>query len=103
MSASHTSGPWRLEEWTACDTDGALENSGYRVVDAEGNAVHACTEEGSGEAQEANVYLIAAAPDLLAALRAVVHDDADGGEEGLSIPVFQQAIAAISKATGAAK
>jgi len=74
-----------------------LENAhiGYRaIVDADGYTV--CNPSPMGEA---NARLIAAAPDLLAALREYVErHEADGDPVGL--PEYELACAAIAKATG---
>jgi hypothetical protein len=74
-----------------------LENAhiGYRaIVDAEGYTV--CNPSPMGEA---NARLIAAAPDLLTALREYVErHEAEGNPAGL--PEYELACAAIAKATG---
>ena len=74
-----------------------LENAhiGYRaIVDADG-----CTVCNPSPMGEANARLIAAAPDLLAALREYVErHEADGDPVGL--PEYELACAAIAKATG---
>ena len=74
-----------------------LENAhiGYRaIVDADG-----CTVCNPSPMGEANARLIAAAPDLLAALREYVErHEADGDPAGL--PEYELACAAIAKATG---
>ena len=74
-----------------------LENAhiGYRaIVDEEG-----CTVCNPSPMGEANARLIAAAPDLLAALREYVErHEAEGNPAGL--PEYELACAAIAKATG---
>ena len=74
-----------------------LENAhiGYRaIVDADG-----CTVCNPSPMGEANARLIAAAPDLLAALREYVErHEAEGNPAGL--PEYELACAAIAKATG---
>ena len=74
-----------------------LENAhiGYRaIVDADG-----CTVCNPSPMGEANARLIAAAPDLLAALREYVErHEAEGNPAGL--PEYELASAAIAKATG---
>jgi len=74
-----------------------LENAhiGYRaIVDDDG-----CTVCNPSPMGEANARLIAAAPDLLAALREYVErHEAEGNPAGL--PEYELACAAIAKATG---
>ena len=74
-----------------------LENAhiGYRaIVDADG-----CTVCNPSPMGEANARLIAAAPDLLAALREYVErHEAEGNPAGL--PEYEFACTAIAKATG---
>jgi hypothetical protein len=96
MEATHSPGPWSVAEWDTRDRDGAIEAGGYQVVDAAGYLVSACTTEGATDAEEANVRLIAAAPDMLEALEAcyaALHPNSDEGA---------LARYAIAKATGEA-
>lgn len=93
MSApSSTQGPWSI----------APRDTNRRVVDASGHSVAVASPLGNDRKDEAfaNARLIAAAPDMLAALRAMVAllphtDDADVEA------VVQAARAAIAKAEGA--
>lgn len=71
----HTRGPWTVEEWDFREPDGLVINSGMQVVAVSGSvkngvkcSIYAATEEGDGEEMEANLHLIAAAPELLEAL-----------------------------------
>jgi hypothetical protein len=99
MSAKHTSGPWSV--------DGGEEVRGERFVrvTARGGYVVARTKRnGIDDAAEANARLIAAAPELLEALKrmsAVALDliERSGGAE-TEEPEFQRARAAIAKAEG---
>jgi hypothetical protein len=93
MDAKHTPGPW-----VAADVDGAgwvdiytLDEDGYRSL-----PFAACKHFDV----EANAQLIAAAPDMLAALL-YYRDECSGAEPSLS--VFQRMLdEAIAKATGSA-
>lgn len=96
--SKHTPGPW---------TVGVDEQDHGRpyVKDAEGYVVCALIfEPGTGE-PEANARLIAAAPDLLEALRAChdylscIPESAAGGDDD-AVGLTRRAAAAISKATG---
>jgi hypothetical protein len=69
MELKHTPGPWSLKDWTAHDQHGAIEACGTQVVDANGHLVSAATVEDPSEGEEANARLIAAAPELLEALK----------------------------------
>ena len=105
METKHTPGPWAYA--TAQDgwrfnihqADGAPYTPGYSDVAWSMNTV-------SGEAkdvQEANARLIAAAPELLEALEALVrHDSAADSREGLPACIeLDSARDAIAKARGA--
>lgn len=101
MSAQHTPGPW-----IACEYGGYGDYDGKcRVVLGEGGDIRTAVVLGFDTPEnEANARLIAAAPDLLEALRycrnslkAVI--DGEGGI-GLHAPEIIEADAAIAKATG---
>lgn len=66
--SKHSEGPWKLENWSSHDQDGALEACGFQVVAAAGHAISAFITEGATEAEEADASLIAAAPEMLEAL-----------------------------------
>ena len=85
MTTKHTPGLWSLvpdpEGWT-------LESNGLTVT--------------TFDATEANARLIAAAPDMLAALRVVVDSYSDAGCEDCGVigaEAHQAVLAAIAKAT----
>ena len=93
MNTQHTPGPWSVEidhhnnapEYIRAYADGEMYDLASVLCDETGNAT-------------ANARLIAAAPDLLAALEACLqrldsHDDQ-------SVPECLVALAAIKKATG---
>lgn len=84
MSA-HSPGPW------------LTANAGTRVIDTTGDPIAQVWEDPPGRA---NARLIAAAPDLLAALQKMVSDWQGYCEE--TEPSMVAARAAIAKATGAA-
>ena len=83
MSA-YTPGPWRIANGE--DRRVYLINHGR---DAVGETVYTDTRN------PADARLIAAAPDLLAALQSLINDQRDA-----SLPILSQARAAIAKATG---
>ena len=96
MNTQHTPGPWRTVRF-ASKVDArnhsfgiAYGRSGNRlaIVDGEGSA---------SDANAANARLIAAAPDLLAALEAL---EAVLRMSERDIEVFDVALAAIAKAKG---
>jgi hypothetical protein len=76
MSAKHTPGPWRVVSFTARGSDDGC----YVGISSEH---HSCLAEVVIRMKDeppslellANAHLIAAAPDLLAALRAMLDDD----------------------------
>jgi hypothetical protein len=91
MSAKHTPGPWRLN---ADNSTEVMTVTGFNVARAHCNGIYHIKLAQA----EANACLIAAAPDLLAALQDLVSDD--GPNPGA---YFSQRIAAaraaIAKAT----
>lgn len=101
MSAQHTPGPWTYSRWDQ------FGDARFYVAQAEGapytpnysDVATLITETVSDERtaiQEANARLIAAAPELLAALQHVVrHRDQHNASD------FEYYLAAIAKATGA--
>jgi hypothetical protein len=93
MSAPHTPGPWLF----TAEMYGLDNMRVFGVNDATGNGVANCGHDGRGQC-EANARLIAAAPDLLAALQELLalHIAHHNAIEHAA------ARAAIRKATGAA-
>lgn len=99
MSTTHTPGPWKAYDATA-GTHIVAENE---EGDARVAYVKVCLADFSPKAQQANARLIAAAPELLAALEALV-GEADLGEVDLDDgdrTKLDNARAAIAKAKGA--
>ncbi len=98
MSAAHTAGPWSVSDET--DIYGT-ENDPANGCIGRVDVAHVYLRTVPGRT-EANAALIAAAPDLLAALQSL-HDRARlyGGTKGGKMDL-EQARAAIAKATGAA-
>jgi hypothetical protein len=87
----HTDGPW----W-ACPPDEDSEN--WEIEDGYG---HTATVYGDDEPAAANARLMAAAPELLAALRELVHYDEGSSEQGsYGYEVLSRCKAAIAKAEG---
>lgn len=101
MTTSHTPGPWTFSRW---DEHGytrfyIAQQEGAPYTPDYSDVASMVSETVSGErvaVQEANARLIAAAPELLEALRAVVSVADRKTDE------FDLAHAAIAKATGAA-
>lgn len=115
-AAKHTPGPWKVEraenlesEWT-CYANDCAQSTWQQISDGAGNAVALVVDASQRYSYrpsfDADACLIAAAPELLAAL-AALHDDArlvrDGvmAASALSLRI-QEAAAAITKATGSA-
>lgn len=94
--SKHTPGPWGNHKW----------NSEEHQISALGGTVALINHDHShisDEAADANARLIAAAPDLLAALhRAVNHLIMDGVSCDDAPQALRQARAAIAKAEGGA-
>lgn len=110
MSAQHTPGPWGVlstavgPAYTAVCIGQLNEEKGLNGASDE---YAVCVVPLIHDESRANARLIAAAPDLLAALQ-VLFDDykslADSGDAGFwsleDTPYGQQALTAIAKATG---
>ena len=95
-NAKHTPGPWtyhKMEEWTRA------EDSGKINIIAHGPIAYTGDNGNGPENAEANAALIAAAPDLLAALRGLVHRCTSEGV-GTSWANMNDAREAIAKAEG---
>ncbi len=88
----HTPGPWRFNK----------QKVGWRAIsDARGYSLMGDEEYYPWvPSDEADWHLIAAAPDLLAALRDMVNTLTDGPDESDIARVFNVSRAAIAKATG---
>lgn len=90
MDTKHTPGPWSLKDDISLVVGPSADPAGDPVA----------TIEGHPEEAFANARLIAAAPDLLAALRALVEYEDDAPPDGSrGAEVYNQARAAIAKAT----
>lgn len=102
---SHTPGPWSISDADECHGP-ANDLLSIRIAHANGGAVadaySNCLVKTDEECR-ANARLIAAAPDLLAALQAV-HNSGDlirwSFDSDVEKARKQQALAAIAKATG---
>lgn len=89
----HTPGPWSFDE------DGTVFKGKNRLLIAE------VAQQGMGYAASANTRLVAAAPDLLAALQSVMTWWAEsvplnGADDDMPPLIFDAAWSAIAKATG---
>ena len=98
MKAKYTQGPWRVVNYQD-------KNDVPRVVSDKGGIAVLCINRHLGEAgpskqEQINAALIAAAPDLLEALKALVADLKPYMGQGRMDDKIRNAIAAIAKATG---
>lgn len=96
MNAQHSLFPWRLLEGVVFDANGKQVHAVY-PCDDHGHRIN------SDEVDEANARLIAAAPELLEAIRdLLVIANSRGTSLGLDEggPVLDKARAAIAKAEG---
>ena len=92
MQTKHTPGPWHIGVRTFHAGRDVYVPKGEPVAVAD-DAITATPEA------EANARLIAAAPDMLAALRELVVNNM-GHPKGITVPQLDKARAAIAKATG---
>ncbi len=99
QGTKHTPGPWAVE--------GLIESNGvgaYRIV--ESNNTYAIADVYEIEGREPNARLIAAAPELLEALRMLInYKNAHGKltQKGLESMIEAYAVPAYQKATGGAE
>ena len=100
MPHSFTPGPWVVVGNLTKYVEARLVGGLIQEVAACGPTM---ADEGYGQQQEANARLIAAAPDLLAALQDVdalwMHHSIAHGDGKIG-PLHEKVIAAIAKATG---
>lgn len=87
---THTPGPWHIQDSTTAPCE-VLTESGLQI----GHVFFTDMEHGS-----ANAYLIAAAPELLAALHDLVRENDAFGGCPQSSPTWTVASAALAKARG---
>ena len=94
MSAAHTPGPWFAQ----------YDDNGFYEIGSEASSLRLAFTYGEGETDEANARLIAAAPELLAALKLYVLQDEFATDYGYGVggEAKKTAEAAIAKATGGA-
>ena len=94
METKHTPGPWFMETWSKFNGEQVTQVSAFSEY---GNrTMQAIVNSGNSEA---NARLIAAAPDLLEALKEIV-SAADGDGWNQLDAGLRKARAAIAKATG---
>lgn len=108
VMSKHTPGPWGIEQTDDTNWIGFMRPDGKKVE------LIVCTTSRDNffkpetqEQNDANARLIAASPELLRALQAVVNDCHDldmvpSNERGRTTTAFELAVAAIAKATGEA-
>ncbi len=110
VTASHTPGPWMVDGFltTIIWTEGhPYKNGPMRIADVRGwghlTGAGACRfpEEKAVAIQEANARLIAAAPELLTALQAVIASGCPNAKEHpIMKAAWERGEAAIAKAVG---
>ena len=93
-NAQHTPGPWHLSECAGQTTDaGICAESGLHITDVGGYGMR-------DDQNEANARLIAAAPELLAALECLVAVGNPSADPLVMFAATEKARAAIAKALG---
>jgi hypothetical protein len=102
MSAKHTPGPWYcLPEYS---NGGEVHSAAGIICDASiGRNEREEYQKAHRAESEANARLIAAAPELLAALKEILVAAEECGAIGSHGPALKTARAAIAKAQGGAK
>ncbi len=92
MNTQHAQGPWTVDGLVTKDLD---------VISPDGRIAMIDCDDCDADTLEANARLIAAAPDLLAALQAIVTGNVYGNPTQWNLAI-DRGIAAIKKATGGA-
>ena len=95
MSEAHTKGPWHIAAHTAETPDSILPGCDWSVYGSDEKRTSVCFEGAWTECAAANARLIAAAPDLLAALKVIVEVGGIGPDD-----MFDDARDAIARAEG---
>ena len=96
QNTKHTPGPWKVGRYTPNATEiSILTTGGAPVTPAWGPKFYVNSEQA-----KANARLIAAAPDLLEALDAIVQRIYDGSSISPYSAEYRNALNAIAKATG---
>lgn len=90
----HTPGPWKVARQNPSPTTGE-----WMICGANPGYLAEVRDCGSGDVQ-ANARLIAAAPDLLAALQGLLRGIFDGPDEADAAMLVAKARDAVNKATG---
>jgi hypothetical protein len=102
MSSGHTLGPWIVDE-PAGDYAGVAEaiESDDRIIAWTADSLGSDSIDGKlSEEDKANARLIAAAPDLLATLKAVLKGIPDGYDDAHTLTLLARVEWAINKAKG---
>lgn len=99
--AKHTPAPWGLEqddygEWSIEVPSSSHPFGVYQIVERVGGRIYVGEDDPYRE-QDANAYLIAAAPELLAALEGLLREATD---DRLTLDMVVLAEAALAKARG---
>lgn len=100
MSVTHTPGPWSVVHKRAIERPIHIREH-FAVRPADG-PTFAFLPEGRADIQEANARLVAAAPDLLKALKAIYAYTLPASHFFEGTPEFRAALDAIAKAEGGA-
>lgn len=93
--SKHTPGPWAVVEFKKI-----VSRNPSVVAGGVGHYEHVATVESQPETEieDANAFLLAAAPDLLAALKQIIREDNESGE--VSDDAILSAVQAVAKALG---
>jgi hypothetical protein len=99
---THTSGPWTCAEQNDWDGAHIIDKYGRIVADCQGCDIPGAHGEVGTDEAKANAYLLAAAPDLLAACKAALAlmQDPDSDEYFDAFKLESILESAISKAEG---
>jgi len=100
---THTSGPWTCAEQNDWDGANIIDKYGRIVADCQGCDIPGAHGEVGTDEAKANAYLLAAAPDLLDALKTCLSELnqlAFLANDKLAKGAIKEGIAAIAKAEG---
>jgi hypothetical protein len=93
----HTKGEWRVSPVSWSETVIVADGFDHGICCLDINHATEESQEADGKVMAANAQLIAAAPDLLAALETLLNDP---GQDWIRSTTWDKARAAIAKTTG---
>jgi len=96
----HTEGPWEIGKCNSGPVSGTIPIHTHDYMESYRSGMLVCSVYGTATFSEANARLIAAAPELLEALKAMMRLTVSDNGEYLADAITDMAQAALNKAEG---